>query len=208
MQSLEKVTAFVTRSVHSVEELLLIEHPNAGIQIPAGTVEPGEDPSNAVLREAVEETGLSGFSIVRSLGWRDEPAPDGYALMGTGFTLYARPDPASFDFARLPRALLVKVERQSQGFTQVTYREYDQATNPDYVTYQITGWVPDHVLLTSQRRHFYQLNCAQPRNNCWTVDVDYHRFTLFWARLDNLPAIISPQDSWIATLTSSLEKTT
>ena len=35
--TLEKVTAFVIRSTAHGEELLLCEHPTAGIQIPAGT---------------------------------------------------------------------------------------------------------------------------------------------------------------------------
>ncbi|HEU0132425.1 MAG TPA: protein kinase [Mycobacteriales bacterium] len=42
--------------------------PDAGVQVPAGTVEPGEDPERAALREAVEETGLAGLEIVRYLG--------------------------------------------------------------------------------------------------------------------------------------------
>ena len=35
------------------------EHPEAGIQVPAGTVGPGEDLNMAAIREACEETGLS-----------------------------------------------------------------------------------------------------------------------------------------------------
>ena len=44
------------------------DHPEAGIQIPAGTMEDGETPEAAVLREAFEETGLPGLRIVRFLG--------------------------------------------------------------------------------------------------------------------------------------------
>ena len=38
----EKVTAFVTQEAPQGVELLLFEHPHAGIQLPAGTVELGE----------------------------------------------------------------------------------------------------------------------------------------------------------------------
>ena len=41
--------------------------PDAGIQVPAGTIEPGENLRDAVLREAKEETGLSRIRFVRFL---------------------------------------------------------------------------------------------------------------------------------------------
>ena len=44
MTHLHKVTAFILRRAPGGPELLLIQHPHAGIQVPAGTVEPGEDP--------------------------------------------------------------------------------------------------------------------------------------------------------------------
>lgn len=42
--------------------------PEAGIQIPGGTVEEGETFAKAVLREASEETGLTGLLLHRFLG--------------------------------------------------------------------------------------------------------------------------------------------
>ena len=55
----EKVLAYVTRSPG---ELLILEHApelaEAGVQVPAGGVDEGEEPGEAVLREVTEETGL------------------------------------------------------------------------------------------------------------------------------------------------------
>jgi 8-oxo-dGTP pyrophosphatase MutT (NUDIX family) len=39
-----------------------------GLQVPAGSIRPGEDPQAAALREAREETGLAGFTVVGDLG--------------------------------------------------------------------------------------------------------------------------------------------
>ncbi|MDE3000013.1 MAG: NUDIX domain-containing protein [Gemmatimonadota bacterium] len=41
--------------------------PDAGIQVPAGTIEAGENPRDAVMREATEETGLTGIRFIRFL---------------------------------------------------------------------------------------------------------------------------------------------
>ena len=72
--TVEKVAAFITRDPDYVSDpassrerqLLVFRHPNprAGIQLPAGTVEPRESLRDAVLREAAEETGLAGLTIV------------------------------------------------------------------------------------------------------------------------------------------------
>lgn len=45
--------------------------PEAGIQVPAGTVDAGEEPGVAALREAVEETGQAGLEIVAKVGEMD-----------------------------------------------------------------------------------------------------------------------------------------
>ncbi|HEV2235823.1 MAG TPA: NUDIX domain-containing protein [Ktedonobacterales bacterium] len=68
----EKVVAYITHR----RRLLVFthrDHPEAGVQVPAGTVEPGESGEVAVLREAREETGLRELTLVRYLGeqWRD-----------------------------------------------------------------------------------------------------------------------------------------
>ncbi len=67
MQEKQKVFAYITQG-----DLLLVfthaDFPEAGIQVPAGTVEPGEDPVDAVMREAYEETGLDNLALDAFLG--------------------------------------------------------------------------------------------------------------------------------------------
>lgn len=196
---IEKVTAFIKRE----RDLLLLRHPYAGHQFPAGTVEPGEDHAAAVIREAHEETGLpeSALSIVRYLGSRESPPLKGYAFMDRAATVYARPDPASFDWATLPRATMPKLEgRQANGFTQVTYIEMDRFPNPTFNTYQITGRVRDDALTDQQIRHFCLLRSSGETPDHWIVRSDHHEFTLFWAPLDDLPDIIYPQNTWLDVL--------
>jgi 8-oxo-dGTP pyrophosphatase MutT (NUDIX family) len=65
MQAVGKVTAFVTRLGANGPEVCVFDHPRAGMQLPAGTLEPGEDIYAGARREAFEETGL-GDLLFRS----------------------------------------------------------------------------------------------------------------------------------------------
>jgi 8-oxo-dGTP pyrophosphatase MutT (NUDIX family) len=192
----EKVTVFITRHAGDTDELLLFEHPAAGIQIPAGTVEVGETPAAAALREAAEETGLTDLTIRQYLGATKERL-ERERVITTATSVYVRPDPAGVAWARLPRGLTVTLENQVAGFAQVTYQEFDRLPDPQYVTYHITGWVPDGVLADTKRRHFFQLTFDGPSADRWVVAVDNQHFTLFWAPVTALPAIIAPQDTWL-----------
>ncbi|WP_460799192.1 NUDIX hydrolase [Microbacterium sp. GXF0217] len=63
-----KVVAYV---VHD-GDLLVFTHDDvpldvAGVQVPAGSIEPGEEPGVAVVREALEETGVA-TRVIRDLG--------------------------------------------------------------------------------------------------------------------------------------------
>ncbi|MEQ7125892.1 NUDIX domain-containing protein [Actinopolymorpha sp. B11F2] len=62
LPTVKKVSAFITHG----DQLLVFRkphHPGTGTQVPAGTIEPGETPEDAVLREAWEESGLTGFHL-------------------------------------------------------------------------------------------------------------------------------------------------
>ena len=61
-----KVMACVMRRTAGRRESLVFEHrdaPEAGVQVPAGTVEPGEDFEAAARRELAEEAGLGPTDV-------------------------------------------------------------------------------------------------------------------------------------------------
>jgi len=71
----DKVVVYITRG----DWLLVFTHPRfpeAGIQVPAGTIEPGETPAEATQREAFEETGLERLSEWTFLGERERAMSD------------------------------------------------------------------------------------------------------------------------------------
>lgn len=75
----EKALVYLTRGT---DELLVLEHteafPDAGVQVPAGGVEPGEDPEATARRELFEEVGLriAGPAVhLDSYLWSNEAAP-------------------------------------------------------------------------------------------------------------------------------------
>src|SRR5689334_18782417 len=71
----QKVLIYITRK----NKLLVFEHPfspEAGIQVPGGTMEPDEKPENAALREAREETNLTALKLHAFLGVQQRDMSD------------------------------------------------------------------------------------------------------------------------------------
>lgn len=67
----DRVLAYVTRERDGALELLVFEHrdyPDAGVQVPAGRLEAGEELESGLLRELEEEAGLVDARVVRKLG--------------------------------------------------------------------------------------------------------------------------------------------
>jgi ADP-ribose pyrophosphatase YjhB (NUDIX family) len=85
MTPVRKAYAYITRQSDSTTELLVFRHanePEAGVQVPRGTVDPGEEPAATVIREVHEETGLRDVALVGCLAVDLEEQPGG--------TLYQR----------------------------------------------------------------------------------------------------------------------
>jgi 8-oxo-dGTP pyrophosphatase MutT (NUDIX family) len=70
MKRVQKVVAYITCG----DRLLVFKHrdfPQVGVQVPAGTVDNPHDLEGEALREAAEETGLTGFKVKAYLGTND-----------------------------------------------------------------------------------------------------------------------------------------
>jgi len=193
---LPKVAAFITRETASGLELLLLAHPYAGTQLPAGTVEENEDLRDAALREVREETGLHA-RVKAYIGYLDEEMPRDVLAVVKSTIVYAHPDATSFDWVRVPRGIWVRFERALGDWMQVTYEEPDRYPDTTYATYRITGWVPNGTLARRQRRHLFHLTANDETRDSWTQFSDNHQFRLFWASLAALPEIVSPQNRWV-----------
>lgn len=65
MNPIKKAYGYVTRIKDGKSQVLVFRHHivEAGIQIPKGTVKPGEETYHAVIREIEEETGLKNFEV-------------------------------------------------------------------------------------------------------------------------------------------------
>ncbi|GEM_PF-1518821 len=76
---LRKGLAYITRERNGQRQLLVFDHvhnPQAGTQVPHGTMHHGEDPLAATLREVHEETGLSNSVLHRKIGVFEWCSPD------------------------------------------------------------------------------------------------------------------------------------
>lgn len=191
-----KVTCFITRGSGDARELLLLHHPSAGIQLPAGTVELGESFEAAAVREAIEETGIAHFSACMRIGSNEQVLQQQYVTYDDA-KIYARPDVTSFQWAQIRRGITVKHERSENGFVQVTYEEGDKYPHPNYITYQITGWTEAHCLASRVERQFYHLETSEARDE-WKVETDHQTFMLRWYAWHRLPTIVAPQREWLS----------
>jgi 8-oxo-dGTP diphosphatase len=74
-----KVVAYITRRTPGGRtELLVFDHrdyPDAGTQVPAGTVEEGESIEDALVREVCEETGRDDLRVARMIARYDWTHP-------------------------------------------------------------------------------------------------------------------------------------
>ncbi|MFI5715964.1 NUDIX domain-containing protein [Nocardia sp. NPDC051750] len=94
-----RVAAYVTRCRGADIDLLVFDHidmPEAGTQIPAGGVRPGEELETAVLREVAEETGLLDTVVAGCLATDHRPHPGTRQSRRTTF-FHLRAAPATPD---------------------------------------------------------------------------------------------------------------
>ena len=204
---MDKITAFVLRRNRT--EILLFHHENAGIQIPAGTVDEKEDILTAGVREACEETGLLIDQIIKKelLQNTYNELKGKEVVTNTQTIIYSRPRENSFSWVKIKRGVTLDKKKDENDYCLVEYREWNDENNKDYYSYRIQGWAKAEDLSDRKMRHFCIIDVEDSRNK-WEVFIDNHTFKPFYAKLDNLPTIISPQDKWIDVLNKMIKKET
>ncbi len=198
---IQKVTAFIVRERNGVKELLVFKHPTAGVQIPAGTVESGEDIETAVKREVYEETGLQLVEIENYLGCFENELENNQRIIAETTRVYIQPNLSAIPYKRkLPKGLTVDYLSTQEDFTHISYieYEYDKFHKPTCIDANITGWVPNENLSAQKKRHFFFMSTQKETADAWELKSDQgHIFKPYWTPLSPKPEIISPQDKWL-----------
>lgn len=86
---MDKACPVVIRNKNSQQEILVFQHPLAGVQIVKGTIEPDESGVDAARRELFEEAGITLNVKYQLIEWQrhpDEPVW-GIYMMETGDSL-------------------------------------------------------------------------------------------------------------------------
>lgn len=197
----QKVSAFIVRERGGVKELLVFKHPTAGVQIPAGTVEEGEDIETAVIRETYEETGLRFVEIEGYLGCFENELGNNQRIIAETTQVYIEPNLTAIPYKRrLPKGLTVDYLSTQKDFAHISYieYEYDKFHKPIRIDANITGWVPNDNLSGQKERHFFRLSTQEETPDAWELKSDGgHIFKPFWTPLSPKPNVIPPQDKWL-----------
>lgn len=198
MASVHKVVAYVTHRRGDVVRLLVFEHPLAGVQLPAGTVEPDESPDQAALREVAEETGVTTCQIHTKLSSMQERPFGGRLVVTQDCSGHHRPDPASA-FDPIRRGLYASVLERSGGFVRI-----EVAGVTDQRVSQT--WIADRFLSETVWRHHFHLSAHWDGPDQWTQDADGHRFRPMWVPLAPHVGLVAGQAQWLTEHSPALRR--
>jgi 8-oxo-dGTP pyrophosphatase MutT (NUDIX family) len=199
---LEKVTAFVTRGIGDAAELLVFRHARSGVQVPAGTVEDGERPDAAVLRELAEETGLTAVRLVQTLGqFVDDLPPGERGVLRTEPLRITPSADAPLAEALMYRGLTVPCTDETAGYVRIGLLEWENLEHDPWVlASEQWGWVPADSVCARRVRSFYHFEPTAPTSDAWSrhmPDGDNGDFELYWVPLVPRPRLVRTQDQWL-----------
>jgi len=175
------VAALITRQVGDLTELCVFDHAG-NVQLPAGTMDPGEVPVESAAREAWEETGLPHLELVGEVAVLDEltrnPGWPDVALMVT-----------PHEGCPVTRGHAVQVLERTG--TSVTIAN-------DYFGWR--GEVPATCVERDVSRHVFHLRTTTPTPNEWwvlTPDGGGSQWRCRWIPLDDRSQVHPSQQAWI-----------
>ena len=206
LKFIKMVTAFITRGATEEADLLLFEHPDACIQLPAGTVEVTERPEEAVFREAAEETGLTGLRMIKLLGRQSYSLVDGDMAILRLTKLFDQPayDSSSGGLA-LTRGSSVRVKGKVGEFSLVHGDALDLKANEAERINHVEGYVRTSLLTNQMERYFYHLQSHDSHYDQWDVSVDGLVLRCFWTPLRSNVKLNQWQQPWLNDYFEALE---
>lgn len=221
MNSLEqpliaKVTAFVTRRRGPTVELLVFKHPTAGVQLPAGTIDAGETPFSAVVREVYEETGLTSLSSVTSVGLIPTVGSATDRMVVDTTPLYRDPSFDS-DTRPIPIGTGVMVQHLRRGYWVEIRGEAGPWANVRYTFWSIIdgvessthfdGWVPSEFLVSDVRRELFHVTVKETPADRWTHSCPGDGITgydVYWTSLADPDELVESNRMWLASAYDNL----
>lgn len=174
--------------VANQSRLLVFDHPLAGTQLPAGSVEEGEEPIEAARREVFEETRIqvTGGEIVGTSTER---------LVGHGVLLCNVTDARGQTIAKGHKVLIV-----SRSDFSIVIREeiYDFSFTPPKLKQQTQIETDiDNISFTIVRSFVrFTVNSVMTTQR-WSHDADGNIFEVYWTDLADPVELIGPQNSWL-----------
>ncbi|HUS94641.1 MAG TPA: NUDIX domain-containing protein [Patescibacteria group bacterium] len=198
LRTVDKVTAFITRWQNEKPELLVLHHPLAGRQLPAGTVEINEPLEKALLREVAEETGLVDIEIITYLGSGDSFLTGNDHVILVTTKLFSSPsyDASSAGYI-LERGLPVRVTNKIGKFSAVLCDPLDPYEQSPTRQQNVSGYVRSSVLGKHIRRHLFQLKPTTWTPEKWQKQVDGHLMEFCWRSLDPQPILHPDHSDWL-----------
>ncbi|GAA0783236.1 NUDIX domain-containing protein [Hathewaya limosa] len=193
---IEKVTMLISRR-SNLQEILAIEHPYAGYQLPSGTVEDNELAIDSAIRELKEETGISDIVEIYNLASLSvNISPKTMIVKST--PVYSRPEVNSNSYAKLRKGLTVeKSTIEDNNFSMVKYSEYDDLINPSYITYEILGWVPLNSICDSYKRTFYRVIIDDNLDISSENFTDGHKFKNIFININEKDKLIKDHEEYV-----------
>ena len=200
---LHKVAILVTRAGPDGPQLLVFEHDHSGVQVPAGSVEPGEDITSAAIRELEEESGLAVDDVRLLASFRNDAKPDErYCVEYVPLRDAPRNDAGILidHVYRLP----LRLYGEEDGWADVALVEWDLGVEPPSEIHATRGFVPSSVLAAWEMRHVFSCEAPGDVPETWEqLDEGDRVYRCRWAPLDDA-GLLSWQQNWISRVRSQL----
>lgn len=203
---MEKVTAFILRN--NQDEILLFQHKDNSIQLPAGTVEQNETIEEALYREIFEETGILKSSIhnIKKIPIINNDLANNELVIEKEATIFSEACLDSFAWGNIRKGITVNEMHRENGFIQIDYTEYQDEIKKEILNFRLLCWIKEECTSSIKTRHYYYVYVNEQKDN-WTKKVDNTVFNMFWHKIEDGNICTGIQSNWFQLMADYLHPT-